>query len=58
MALHCTLDKGHNMNSVMIRYAAVKYPGVPAASIRMYAYLVLELDHTVPLPPTSDVEHP
>lgn len=41
----------------MTHYEAVKYPGVPAASIRMYVYPVFELDHAVPLPPTSDVEH-
>ena len=37
--------------------AAVKYPGVLAASMRKYVYAVLLLAHTVPLPPISDVEH-
>lgn len=41
-----------------VGYAAVRYPGVPAASIRMYVYPVFELDQTVPLPPTSEVEQP
>ncbi len=36
---------------------AVKYPGVPSASILMYAYPVCELDQAVPAPPTS-AEHP
>ena len=38
-------------------HAAVRYPGTPAVSMRMYVYPVFELDHTVPLPPISDVEH-
>lgn len=33
------------------------YPGVLAVSIQKYVYAVLLLDHTVPFPPTSDVEH-
>jgi|GEM_PF-6608339 len=38
-------------------HAAVRYPACPVRSIFMYVYTVLELDHTVPFPPTSDVEH-
>ena len=35
-------------------YATERYPGVPVASMRMYAYPVFELDHAVPFPPTSE----
>lgn len=38
-------------------YAIVMYPGVLAASMRKYVYAVLLLAHTVPFPPTSNVEH-
>ncbi len=33
------------------------YPDVPAVSMRKYVHPVLLLAHTVPLPPTRDVEH-
>lgn len=33
------------------------HPGVLAVSMRKYAYAVLLLAHTVPFPPTSNVEH-
>jgi hypothetical protein len=33
------------------------YPGALTVSMRKYEYAVLLLGHTVPLPPTSDVEH-
>lgn len=38
-------------------YAAVMYPGALAVSMRKYVYVVLLLAHTVPLPPTREVEH-
>jgi len=38
-------------------YAAVMHPDVLAVSMRKYVYTVLLLVHTVPLPPTKDVEH-
>lgn len=33
------------------------YPGVLAVSTRKYVHTVLLLAHTVPFPPTSEVEH-
>ena len=38
-------------------YADVRYPGVLTVSMRKYVYAVLLLDHTVPFPPASEVEH-
>jgi len=40
---------------LLIRQCAVRYPGVPAASMRMYVYPVFELDHAVPFPPASGI---